>query len=84
MIVPVDHARHAGTDVKTTERRMIIDNELRRLLVDALPVGAHLTAIFDSCHSGTMLDLDHYLCKTTITSRERALGLRGTGRCDSG
>ncbi|KAI0685062.1 caspase domain-containing protein [Cerioporus squamosus] len=26
------------------------------------PSGAHLTAIFDSCHSGTMLDLDHYLC----------------------
>lgn len=21
-----------------------------------------LTAIFDSCHSGTLLDLDHYLC----------------------
>ena len=41
---------------------MIIDNELLRRLIDALPVGAHLTAIFDSCHSGTMLDLDRYLC----------------------
>lgn len=41
---------------------MILDNKLRKMLVDPLPVGASLTAIFDSCHSGTMLDLDHYLC----------------------
>ena len=44
------------------KKRMILDDKLRKLLVDPLPVGAHLTAIFDSCHSGTMLDLDHYLC----------------------
>ena len=31
-------------------------------MVDPLPVGVSLTAIFDSCHSGTLLDLDHYLC----------------------
>ena len=36
--------------------------ELRRILVDPLPVESSLTAIFDSCHSGTLLDLDHYLC----------------------
>ena len=36
--------------------------ELRDMLVDPLPVGSSLTAIFDSCHSGTLLDLDHYLC----------------------
>lgn len=32
------------------------------MLVDPLPDGASLTAIFDSCHSGTLLDLDHYFC----------------------
>lgn len=31
-------------------------------LVDRLPIGSKLTAVFDSCHSGTLLDLDHYLC----------------------
>ncbi|EJF58401.1 hypothetical protein DICSQDRAFT_139484 [Dichomitus squalens LYAD-421 SS1] len=40
----------------------ILDDVLRELLVDPLPVGAHLTCIFDSCCSGTLLDLDHYAC----------------------
>ncbi|KAH9887977.1 caspase domain-containing protein [Cubamyces lactineus] len=40
----------------------IIDNELRAKLVDRLPDGVSLTAIIDSCHSGTLLDLDHYHC----------------------
>ena len=31
-------------------------------MVEPLPVGVCLTAIFDSCHSGTLLDLDHYRC----------------------
>ena len=30
---------------------------LRSLLVDKLPEGCHLTALFDCCHSGTILDL---------------------------
>lgn len=35
----------------------IVDDLLRRRLVDTLPAGAKLTAFFDSCHSGTVLDL---------------------------
>ena len=35
----------------------IIDDVLRKRLVDPLPQGAKLTAFFDSCHSGTVLDL---------------------------
>ena len=31
-------------------------------MVEPLPVGVCLTAIFDSCHSGTLLDLEHYDC----------------------
>ncbi|KAI8974821.1 caspase domain-containing protein [Trametes punicea] len=58
-IVPVDHWLHPELPMK---KRMILDNKLRKLLVDTLPVGANLMAIFDSCHSGTLLDLDHYLC----------------------
>ncbi|KAI8974819.1 hypothetical protein BD414DRAFT_175232 [Trametes punicea] len=40
----------------------ILDNDLRKYLVDALPDGVFLTAIFDACHSGTLLDLVHYNC----------------------
>lgn len=50
---------HEGTKNKG---RYIVDNTLRKLLVDALPPGACLIAIFDACHSGTILDLDHYDC----------------------
>ncbi len=32
------------------------------MLVDNLPIGASLLAIFDTCHSGTLLDLNHYAC----------------------
>ncbi|TFK85486.1 hypothetical protein K466DRAFT_588065 [Polyporus arcularius HHB13444] len=40
----------------------ILDDVLNKLLVDPLPIGAILTAIFDACHSGTLLDLEHYTC----------------------
>lgn len=46
-IVPVDW-QTAG---------QIVDDELRRELVDRLVDGARLTAVFDCCHSGTVLDL---------------------------
>ncbi|TEB26689.1 hypothetical protein FA13DRAFT_1737120 [Coprinellus micaceus] len=37
----------------------IIDDELYQALVQNLPPGCRLTAIFDSCHSGTVLDLPY-------------------------
>ena len=46
-IVPVD-AKSAG---------QIVDDEMNAILVQQLPPGARLTAIFDSCHSATALDL---------------------------
>ncbi|KAJ3274174.1 hypothetical protein HDV01_003457 [Terramyces sp. JEL0728] len=36
---------------------MIVDDEMNTILVQALPEGSRLVAIFDCCHSGTMLDL---------------------------
>jgi len=33
------------------------DDEMHELLVRPLPIGCRLTALFDSCHSGTALDL---------------------------
>ncbi|KZT07075.1 uncharacterized protein LAESUDRAFT_131614 [Laetiporus sulphureus 93-53] len=56
VILPMDH------ECLEKREKLIIDNDLRKLLVDSLPVGAYLTAIFDTCHSGTMLDLEHYRC----------------------
>jgi len=37
----------------------IIDDDLKRHLVDSIPKGAQLTALLDCCHSGTGLDLPH-------------------------
>ncbi|TCD69525.1 hypothetical protein EIP91_007148 [Steccherinum ochraceum] len=50
--------------IETMDGEEIIDNDLKATLVEPLPVGSRLTAIFDSCHSGTLLDLPHYLCNT--------------------
>ncbi|KAI0064213.1 hypothetical protein BV25DRAFT_1914435 [Artomyces pyxidatus] len=46
----------------TSDLKRIVDNELKKILVDPLPAGCSLTAFFDSCHSGTMLDLPHHHC----------------------
>jgi len=46
-IIPVDFEK-AG---------QIIDDDLFLILVKPLPQGVRLTALFDSCHSGTVLDL---------------------------
>jgi hypothetical protein len=37
----------------------IIDDILRKCLVDPLPKDCHLWALFDCCHSGTVLDLKY-------------------------
>jgi len=40
----------------------IIDNTLKKRLVKPLPRGSKLFALWDSCHSDTILDLDHHKC----------------------
>ncbi|KAI9062040.1 hypothetical protein FKP32DRAFT_1677650 [Trametes sanguinea] len=45
---------------------MILDGYLRKHLVERIPKGVYFTAIFDACHSGTMLDLDHYYCNSVF------------------
>ncbi|KZT37041.1 hypothetical protein SISSUDRAFT_1049075 [Sistotremastrum suecicum HHB10207 ss-3] len=37
----------------------ILDDLINDLLVKPLPYGCQLTGIFDCCHSGTVMDLDH-------------------------
>jgi len=48
-IIPLDYQQNG----------MIIDDVLHDTLVRPLPAGVRLTAIFDSCHSGTALDLPY-------------------------
>ncbi|KAI8386093.1 Metacaspase-1 [Nakaseomyces glabratus] len=37
----------------------LIDDTMHDIMVKSLPQGARLTALFDSCHSGTVLDLPY-------------------------
>jgi hypothetical protein len=37
----------------------IVDDEMHSIMVKPLPPGCRLTAIFDSCHSGSVLDLPY-------------------------
>ncbi|PRP84269.1 putative cysteine protease [Planoprotostelium fungivorum] len=46
-IIPLDY-ESAG---------QIVDDDLHKIVCEPLPKGARLTVIFDSCHSGTALDL---------------------------
>lgn len=55
----------------------IVDDEMHQIMVAPLKAGVRLTAIFDSCHSGSALDLP-YLYSTQGTLKEANL-LRDTG-----
>ncbi|KAN0136668.1 Caspase domain containing protein [Lactarius tabidus] len=55
----------------TSDIQRIVDNELDDILVRPLPAGtsllasaAHPFAVFDTCHSGTLLDLPHHRCNS--------------------
>ena len=54
------------------------DDELHMLLVRPLPYGCRLTALFDSCHSGTALDLP-YVYATSGRIKEQNL-ITGVGK----
>ena len=38
---------------------LILDDELNDIIVKKLPVGVHVVALYDCCHSGTVLDLPY-------------------------
>ncbi|KDR79908.1 hypothetical protein GALMADRAFT_222842 [Galerina marginata CBS 339.88] len=48
--------------IVTSDGKKIKDDVLRATLVDPLPPKSSLFAVFDSCHSGTLLDLKHFRC----------------------
>ncbi|KAJ1516734.1 Ca(2+)-dependent cysteine protease [Coelomomyces lativittatus] len=50
---------------------MIVDDEIHAILVKPLPPGVRLTALFDSCHSGTAMDLPYvYLPSGELKKRK--------------
>ncbi|POS84539.1 hypothetical protein EPUL_003382 [Erysiphe pulchra] len=72
VIYPVDF-KHAGH---------IVDDQIHQILVKPLPAGARLTAIFDSCHSGSCLDLPYIystqgVLKEPNLAKEAGQGLLG-------
>ena len=72
MIYPVDF-RQVGH---------IVDDEMHRIMVSPLQPGVRLTAIFDSCHSGTALDLPYIystqgILKEPNLAKEAGMGLLG-------
>nr|POF15037.1 metacaspase-1a [Quercus suber] len=72
VIYPVDF-RQAGH---------IVDDEMHRIMVQTLQPGVRLTAIFDSCHSGSALDLPYIystqgVLKEPNLAKEAGQGLLG-------
>ncbi|KAA8644742.1 hypothetical protein EYZ11_002187 [Aspergillus tanneri] len=72
VIYPVDF-RQAGH---------IVDDEMHRIMVKTLQPGVRLTAIFDSCHSGSALDLPYIystqgILKEPNLAKEAGQGLLG-------
>lgn len=64
-IYPVDHAKYPG------ESGQIIDDLMHDIMVKPLCEGCRLTCIFDSCHSGTALDLPFvYSTKGTLKDQD--------------
>ncbi|KAJ5046494.1 uncharacterized protein L3040_003737 [Drepanopeziza brunnea f. sp. 'multigermtubi'] len=60
----------------------IVDDEMHRIMVTPLHPGVRLTAIFDSCHSGTALDLPYVystqgVLKEPNLAKEAGQGLLG-------
>ncbi|RUP50144.1 peptidase C14, caspase domain-containing protein [Jimgerdemannia flammicorona] len=58
------------------ENGVIIDDDIHRILVKPLPAGCRLTALFDSCHSGSVMDLPYlYTTKGMIQSNNPVHGI---------
>eukprot|EP01065_Artemidia_motanka_P000166 TRINITY_DN1005_c0_g1_i2.p1 TRINITY_DN1005_c0_g1~~TRINITY_DN1005_c0_g1_i2.p1 ORF type:complete len:843 (+),score=236.36 TRINITY_DN1005_c0_g1_i2:113-2641(+) len=62
-LFPVDHERSG----------QIVDDEIFELLVKPLPKCCKLTAFYDCCHSGTVMDLPYVYVATEQSFRSRSL-----------
>ncbi|KAI8987015.1 caspase domain-containing protein [Pilobolus umbonatus] len=73
-IYPMDHE----------EAGMIVDDEMHAIMVQTLPRGCRLTAIFDSCHSGTVLDLPYVYSTQGAIKEESLFKNAGSGLLSAG
>lgn len=69
VIYPVDHQR-AGH---------IVDDQIHAMIVRPLMPGVRLTALFDSCHSGTVLDLPYVYSTKGMLKEPNLLKEAGMG-----
>ncbi|MBW0502952.1 hypothetical protein O181_042667 [Austropuccinia psidii MF-1] len=74
VIYPLDHER-AGH---------IVDDDMWAIMVAPLPPGCRLTAIFDSCHSGTALDLPYVYSTEGKIKEPNLLAEAGQGVVQAG
>jgi len=74
VIYPLDH-KTAGH---------IVDDDIHTLLVKPLPAGCRLTAIFDSCHSGTAMDLPYVYSTEGKIKEPNLLAEAGQGLMSAG
>ncbi|KAI9304648.1 peptidase C14, caspase domain-containing protein [Cunninghamella echinulata] len=77
-IYPVDHDRYPGNSGQ------ILDDEMNAIMVRPLPRGCRLTAIFDSCHSGTALDLPYVYSTQGAVKESNPLKEAGNGLMKAG
>lgn len=62
----------------------LVDDEMHALMVRPLPAGARLTAIFDSCHSATALDLPYVYSTEGKIKEPNLLAEAGSGVLTAG
>ncbi|ODV67038.1 hypothetical protein HYPBUDRAFT_152988 [Hyphopichia burtonii NRRL Y-1933] len=61
----------------------LTDDELHDTLVSPLPKGTRLTALFDSCHSGSVLDLPYTYSTKGLLKEPNVLEEAGSGLLDT-
>src|SRR6185437_3196021 len=62
----------------------IVDDEMHRIMVKTLAPGVRLTAIFDSCHSGSALDLPYIYSTQGIIKEHNLLSEGGNTIMNAG
>jgi len=62
----------------------IVDDDLHEIMVRNLPAGCRLTAIFDSCHSGSCLDLPYIYSTEGKIKEPNLLAEAGQGAMAAG
>ena len=61
----------------------IIDDLLHTMMVKTLPQGCRLTALFDSCHSGSVLDLPYMYSTKGVLKEPNVMKEAGAGLLQS-